>query len=1480
MNKLITTIALVLISIIISKVFAQTQISPKYSVDGAVNALVSKGDTLIIGGKFNNVGVYTGGAAFFQADTSGIPNLSFPKIIGSVSVSTDDGAGGFYIYGNYRKESEPSTSSGKRIDHIRSDFSFDPLFPSVTISASSINAMLFKGGLLYIGGNNVIQVGGHTAGDLSAINTATQALQSWIPTIDSGSNIYCIGISNNVLYVGGDFLKIGGQYRNRIAAINTITGLVKPWNPAIVNPGYSDIKFYKSKIIIGGGFGDGGWPGYVKHACALLDTVTGDTVNYVFDNAITSNYLHHASSVQQLAISGDTLFASSNGTYDTRITAIDLTAGNTVIWQKFFSMNSIASGLVCANGRLFIGGTGYNQIYRSDSPSVVQRKINNALALNMRTGDLVGWFPEPVGWAHDINTICMSANTLFLGGNFTHVNGFERPGLLLLKTSSEQILPFYANIDKPFPKVDAIKLIDSTLYIAGRFYSINGTGFNSSVASFNVNTAQLLPWHPTNMDEALSIEADANNVYLGGWLTEPTGGLGRTALFAIDRNTGNLTSWSPNPDHNDIRALHIADGKLYVGGNFTNISGQSRNHIACYDLSTMSLTSWAPSSSDEVRAITSSDTTIWVGGSFGIVPPSNSCLFGGIDAQSGEVIKRCISTKAGEVHSLIKKGVYVIAGGKFQSNTSSCNNLLMYNTVSSDTLAGTSFCEQFNTSENGINSMVITGNELYFGGSFNYVDGHIKSTNIGRVVYPTGFFESVVDTFIHFYPNHGGVGGDVTIHFTGEFIHNGVHMKLVHSGMSDIVGADSMTYYPENHVMNVTLDLTGAALGMYDVILIDTNGTQHIYTNGFTVEPIVAPKLWVNITGDPVLRIGFNQVYTVTYGNYGNIDAYLVPLEISGLPLGTKIELLNPVFKLDTIPAFDTVGFISDSFPSTIQNDRYSYRIFIVGKIATQSTNVMSFIFHLPDTTQLHIRPNIVATIGNMESDTSIDYHSINLKSSSSSSDFWNEHGECIGSIASAAASVLINALEENTIGDAARCIIGVHTTVISGMQALLHYTHANKGQAYIDAGHLSAGGLSWVLNCASMFPLGKIAKIVKYAKKASDLIDNGLTGYEYLYNCFKKDNTSNFCPLTGNAWDPNEKYGPGDSTNGFFLNTSKPISYTINFENQPTANLNAQTITVTDSLNATYYDYSSFAFTSVVFSDSVYTFNYPVTSFTHDFDLRRRCGVIARISGQYDSTTGIASWKFQTIDTLTNVPTTNALLGILPPDTTSPLGQGYVSFIVKPNSAITDGSSICNKATIVFDNNPPITTKCWENIYDITAPSSKVAPLPKESNSAAFTVSWTGTDNLSGIAAYDVYVSVNDSAYTLWRSSIAGTSDVFYGSFGNKYSFYSIATDKAGNMETKRDTAEATIKLTDNSSFEIFPNPNNGTFTVHCNSSLNVSGIALYDMYGKRMIISQSSTNQNTFTIQLNRTIPNGVYIIKVNTNNSVMSRRIVIEQ
>ncbi len=143
--------------------------------------------------------------------------------------------------------------------------------------------------------------------------------------------------------------------------------------------------------------------------------------------------------------------------------------------------------------------------------------------------------------------------------------------------------------------------------------------------------------------------------------------------------------------------------------------------------------------------------------------------------------------------------------------------------------------------------------------------------------------------------------------------------------------------------------------------------------------------------------------------------------------------------------------------------------------------------------------------------------------------------------------------------------------------------------------------------------------------------------------------------------------------------------------------------------------------------------------------------------------------------------------------------------------------------------------------VVDLTAPMSSITALGPIQNSVNIQLAWTGSDgaNGSGIAGFDIYVSDNNGAAALWKHEAATTlADTYMGVNGHSYSFYSRATDNAGNVEAAPGTADAStlIDLTaPTSSVTALPSfEASGSFNVAWSGTDGVSGsgITAYDIF------------------------------------------------
>ena len=296
----------------------------------------------------------------------------------------------------------------------------------------------------------------------------------------------------------------------------------------------------------------------------------------------------------------------------------------------------------------------------------------------------------------------------------------------------------------------------------------------------------------------------------------------------------------------------------------------------------------------------------------------------------------------------------------------------------------------------------------------------------------------------------------------------------------------------------------------------------------------------------------------------------------------------------------------------------------------------------------------------------------------------------------------------------------------------------------------------------------------------------------------------------TATASDPNSLTGPAGYGVAGYVTPDILFGYRIDFENEPTATAPAQQVVVTNQLNSNL-DWNTFELTELGFGDQFiavpeHTPHFETTvSMTYNdttFDVQIEAGI--------NSSTGEVYAIFQSVDPATSLPP-DVLTGFLPPEDGTGRGMGHISYIVNPKTGLATGTEIRNTALISFDGQPQIATNQIDphdpskgtdplkealNTIDAGVPESSILPLPSTTITPDFLVQWTGADDGSGIASYDVYVSTDGAAYTLWKDDTIDTSATFSGASNHAYRFYTVATDNVGYIELPPTTPDASTTI------------------------------------------------------------------------------------
>ncbi len=204
------------------------------------------------------------------------------------------------------------------------------------------------------------------------------------------------------------------------------------------------------------------------------------------------------------------------------------------------------------------------------------------------------------------------------------------------------------------------------------------------------------------------------------------------------------------------------------------------------------------------------------------------------------------------------------------------------------------------------------------------------------------------------------------------------------------------------------------------------------------------------------------------------------------------------------------------------------------------------------------------------------------------------------------------------------------------------------------------------------------------------------------------------------------------------------------------------------------------------------------LTSYSTRVNATATLGVYVDIDASLNLSTGLLTVTFTSLDPTTLDTPSNPLVGFLPPDTDPPNGEGYINYTIQPKAGPGHRRGDRRPGEHRLRHQCPASPRRRSSTP--STPARRRAPsaaLPATTTTPSFTVSWSGSDGAGpGIAIYNVYVSDDGGAFTLWQSDTTATSATYTGQAGHTYAFYSVATDNLGLVQPTPTAAQATTTV------------------------------------------------------------------------------------
>ncbi len=683
-----------------------------FALDGEVLAIAHAGDSTYVGGSFTKAQAVTGGGLIVAAGGAGTPDPSaFEHVAGSVRTVVADGAGGWYVAGDFSAVGDTPRDG---VAHIEADGSVDGAFAPHP-GAGDVLAIAVSGEHVYLGGNFRSMDGRARAG-IAAVDATTGFVADFDPNprpdpnMQHAGTVRALAASGTTIYAGGTFTHMGGQPRSSVAALNAATGTATAF-AASPDDDVHAMTISGSTVFVGGTFREVG--GVARKGLAGLDATSGALTSFDSDRV--------DGPVLALAASGGGVFVGSNG-------LVSLEADTGTLRREFdtgFPASSVQA-LAVAGSTLYAGGQfGHHPDFR-----------DGIAAFDTATGDLTAWNPEPGGVA---TAIAAAGSDVYVGGNFGGAGPALHMPRRVAKLTAGGALDtgFSPSVGDGFSalhtgnRVVALAATGSAVYAAGEFFAVDGQD-RSHLAALDAQTGDVTPFAAAYRASAVrTLATDGSTLYAGGDIGYVDPGASRRFLASYDLASGQITALNPTVSDNfpGVYAIGLLGSTLYAGGSFSSIAGAPRDNVAAIDATSGAATPFDPDAGAgagplaiSVRQLSVLGSTVYLGGEFVEIGGQPRYGLAAVSALTGAVLPfqadahedGLLSPGLFPIGALAVSGSSVYAAGISPSDELERHRLRAYHATTGD---GTGFNAQ--PAGGAANVLAASGSSLYAGGAFS-----------------------------------------------------------------------------------------------------------------------------------------------------------------------------------------------------------------------------------------------------------------------------------------------------------------------------------------------------------------------------------------------------------------------------------------------------------------------------------------------------------------------------------------------------------------------------------------------------------------------------------------------------------------------------------------------------------------------------------------------------------------------------------------
>ncbi|HUI28820.1 MAG TPA: hypothetical protein VLX91_01295, partial [Candidatus Acidoferrales bacterium] len=511
---------------------------------------------------------------------------------------------------------------------------------------------------------------------------------------------------DTVLYVGGNFGSAGNLVTNNIAAYNLTTNTWYSLDTTSANLG---INGPVASIIINGND---------VYIGGTFSSAGGIAANNIVDYNTSTNTWNPLGSgtngvnggICAMAYFGGNLYVGGSFTTAGGGSVSDIARWDGSSWHALGSgVDNVVYALGVSGGYLYAGGSFTHA--GGDT-------AHNIASWNGTNWSYVG--KSKIDVSNTVEALVFAGSSLYIGGSFTTAGGITVNGIA--KWNGTAWSAVGAGVSG---NVYYLTFYGSKLYVAGSFITAGLSTVNNIAAvdtstntwsalgtGSNVGTNGIIEWPEMGVANG--------KLYIAGQFST-AGGISAKGIASWNGTNWSSLGGSPNSPGGSVYALALSGSNIYVGGSFPTAGSIQTNNIAVYNTSTHTWSSLGTGTANgvdnQVYTIAVSTGSVYVGGAFthaGGNPANHIAMWDGSKWNTlGTSPNDGVNNS---VYALGMFGTDLYVGGNFTTAGGSAANYVAKWSSNAWSTLGSGVNHQ-------VNAIGIGVNEIYFGGAFTTAGG-------------------------------------------------------------------------------------------------------------------------------------------------------------------------------------------------------------------------------------------------------------------------------------------------------------------------------------------------------------------------------------------------------------------------------------------------------------------------------------------------------------------------------------------------------------------------------------------------------------------------------------------------------------------------------------------------------------------------------------------------------------------------------------